>query len=81
MKLYCSRQKLNEAVSNVQRAVSSKSTMPALEGILIKTEDNKITLFGYDLDICITTSIPGVTVKEGAAIITAKLFSEIINIL
>ena len=79
MKFECNRSKLTEAVTNVQRAVSSKSTMPALEGILIKTEDNKITLFGYDLDICITTSIQGVTVKEGAAIITAKLFSEIIR--
>ena len=31
-----------EAVTNVQRAVSPKTTNPALEGILIKAENGKI---------------------------------------
>ena len=36
---------LVQAVTNVQRAVSSKSTIPALKGILIKTGDNCAVLF------------------------------------
>ena len=38
IQLTCDRQQLVEAVSNVQRAVSSKSSVPALEGILLKAE-------------------------------------------
>lgn len=79
MKFECNRHKLAEAVSNVQRAVSAKSSTPALEGILIKAENNKISLFGYDLDICITTTIDANIFKEGASVITAKLFSDIIR--
>ena len=75
----CNRHKLAEAVTNVQRAVSTKSSTPALEGILVKAEKNSLQLFGYDLDICITTTIDASVREEGAAIITARLFAEIIR--
>ncbi len=79
MKFTCNRHKLNEAVTNVQKAVSSKSTMPALEGILLKTQNNRISLCGYDLEIGITTSIDADIVTEGSIVINAKLFSDIIK--
>ena len=79
MKFTCSRQKLTEAVLNVMRAVSSKSTMPALEGILVKAKNSKLTLTGYDLEIGITTFIEAMIYEEGAVVINAKLFSEIIK--
>ncbi len=79
MKIECNRHKLTDAVTNVQRAVSTKSTNPALEGILLKAERNNIQLFGYDLDICITTTIDAAIREEGESIIPAKLFSEIIR--
>ncbi len=79
MKFTCSRQKLNEAVANVQRAVSPKSTTPALEGILIKTGNGKISLCGYDLELGITTTIEAEIQQEGAIVINARLFSDIIR--
>lgn len=79
MKFICERQKLNEAVTNVQRAVSSKSTMPALEGILIKAEQDHIDLCGYDLEIGITTSVNARVSEKGSIVINAKLFSDIIR--
>lgn len=79
MKFNCNRQKLNEAVINVQRAVSSKSTMPALEGILIKAQNNKITLCGYDLEIGITTTLDADVRENGAIVLNARLFSDIIR--
>lgn len=79
MKFVCNRQSLNEAVTNVQRAVSPKSTIAALEGILIKTLNGKISLCGYDLEIGITTSIDAEIHQEGSAVINAKLFSDIIR--
>ena len=79
MKFNCSRQKLNEAVLNVMRAVSSKSTMPALEGILIKAYEGKLVLSGYDMEIGITTSIDAMIYTEGAVVINARLLSDIIR--
>ena len=79
MKLNCSRQKLNEAVLNVMKAVSSKSTIPALECILLKAQNGKLTLTGYDLEIGITTFIDAMVYEDGAVAVNARLFSDIIK--
>ena len=79
MKFQCNRQKLNKAVENLQRVTASKTTIPALEGILLRAEKNKLTLCGYDLDIGITTSIDANIKTEGSVVVPAKLFSDIIK--
>ena len=57
MKIICSKALLVEAVSNVSRAVCTKSPIPALEGILLKAEENQLQLTGYDLELGIVTTI------------------------
>ncbi len=79
MKFSCNRQKLNDTVLNIQRAVASKSTISALEGILIKAVNNCLILTGYDLEIGITTSIDAMIYEEGAIVLNARLFSDIIR--
>ena len=79
MKLNCSQSKLAEAVTNVQRAVSSKTSLPALEGILIKAYKNQITLCGYDLEIGITTVIDADVITEGEIVVSAKLLGDIVR--
>ncbi|MCI8442086.1 MAG: DNA polymerase III subunit beta [Provencibacterium sp.] len=79
MKLVCNREKLCEAVANVSRAVASKSTILALEGILLKARDNVLTLTGYDLEIGITTTIEAEITEPGEIILTARLFSDMIR--
>ena len=51
MKITCSKSDLVSAVSNVSRAVSSKSSIPALEGVLIKAYEDKLNISGYNLEI------------------------------
>jgi len=79
MKLTCSQTALAEAVTNVQRAVSSKTSLPVLEGILIKAKNNQITLCGYDLEIGITTVIDADITDEGAIVVSAKLLGDIVR--
>lgn len=79
MKITCDRTSIVEAVSNVQRAVSTKSCLTALEGILLKTLDDKIELCGYDLEIGITTTIDATIDEPGEIVISAKIFSDIIR--
>ncbi len=79
MKLSFNKTELSHAVSNVQRAVSTKNSIPALEGILIKAYDNKVTLCGYDLEIGIRTVIDATIVEEGEVVLSAKLFSDIVR--
>jgi len=70
---------LVQAVTNVQRAVSTKSTIPALKGILIKTGENCAVLCGYDLSFGIRTQISAEIVEEGEIVLSAKLFGEIVR--
>lgn len=79
MKLNCLRSDLSNAVSNVQRAVSTKSTLPALEGVLLIAKDNKITISGYDLEIGIVTNIEATVIEPGEIVVSARLFGEIVK--
>ncbi len=79
MKFNCMRSDLSKAVSNVSRAVSSKSSQPALEGVLIKAYDNILSLTGYDLEIGITTDIEASVEENGEVVVSAKLLSDILR--
>ena len=80
MKFVCGKQELSKALNVVSKAVTSRTTIPVLKGILMKTtEDGKLTLSASDLDISIQDTID-VEVKEaGSIIVLAKLFEEIIR--
>lgn len=79
MKFTIEKRILTEAVGNLQRAVSAKTSIPALEGILIRSGEEKLILSAYDLEIGMQTELPAVISESGAIILTAKLFSEIVR--
>ena len=79
MRIFCDRQALADAVNNVQRAVASKSALPALEGILLKASASSLFLAGYDMELGITTTIEAQVNEPGEIVLTAKLFSEILR--
>lgn len=79
MKFSCVKSKLQEAVNIVQKAISSKSTMPILQGILIEAKEDKIILIGSDIDLSIETTISTNVEEEGKIVVNSRLFGEIIK--
>lgn len=80
MKIVCDTAVLCEAVANVSRAVSAKSALPVLSGILFRTDGLKaVTLSGYDLEMGITTTIPAEVEEEGELVLSAKLLFEMLR--
>jgi DNA polymerase-3 subunit beta len=79
MNIYCNKQALIDAVGNVGHAVSGKSALPALEGILIKASGNSLYLAGYDLDMGITTTIEADVRESGEIVLNARLFGDIVR--
>lgn len=87
MKLTILRNELNEAVQNVSKAVSSRSTIPILSGIKIDANDRGVTLTASDTDISIQSFIPleraeqqNATVhRAGSVVLPAKFFVEIVK--
>ncbi len=79
MKLICKTQKLSEICSNVQRAVSTKSSIPAIEGILLEAGENVLTLTGYDLEVGMITSMEARVEEAGSIILNAKILCDILR--
>ncbi|MBR1482730.1 MAG: DNA polymerase III subunit beta [Ruminococcus sp.] len=79
MKFSCLRSDLQSAISNVSRAVSTKSTIPALEGVLIKAYGEELNISGYNLEIGITTDVEATIQEQGEVVISAKLFFDIVR--
>lgn len=79
MKIVCSTETLSQACQNVQRAVSTKTSIPAIEGILLKAENGRLYLTGYDLEVGINTSIEAKVEQGGSIILNARYLCDIIR--
>lgn len=79
MNIYCNKQALIDAVGNVGHAASGKSTLPALEGILLRASGSSLYLAGYDLDMGITTTIEADVRQVGEIVLNARLFGDIVR--
>lgn len=79
MRFTVNRSDMTEAVGNVQRAVSTKTSIPALECILVSTGEGRLELCAYDLELGMTTAIPARVEEPGKAALPARIFSEIVR--
>ncbi len=78
MKIICNKEDMKSAVTKVIGAVSPKSSITAIEGILLKAFGNTLFIAGYDLEIGITATIPAEVSREGDVIFPAKLLLEML---
>lgn len=79
MKLTFKKDDLLNGINIVLKAVSSKTTMPILECILIDASADMIKLTGNDMELGIDTTVEGTILERGKIALDAKLFSEIIR--
>ncbi|PRR80358.1 DNA polymerase III subunit beta [Clostridium liquoris] len=79
MKITCEKNILQDAISIAQKAVTGKSTMQILQGILINAKNNSVIFTGSDIDLSIETKIKADVSEEGSIVVDAKLFGEIIR--
>lgn len=78
MKFSCEKALLTGAVSVASRAVAVKSSIPAMEGILIEAGET-LRLTGYNLETGIQATVPAEIVESGSLVLSARLFGEIVR--
>ena len=78
VKFSCEKALLQQAVSTVSRAVAAKSSIPALEGILLECED-VLRLSGYNMQTGIRTTLDADIGETGRIVLNARLFGEMIR--
>jgi len=79
MKFTAARLELSDRLQTVLSVISSKTTLPILANLLIKAEGEEISLSATDLDLSISTSLPGKVTKPGMTTMPARTFAEIIR--
>lgn len=80
MKFTCEKALLQGGVSIASRAVSPKSTIPALEGLLLELrEGGLLTITGYNQETGIRTNLNVDASEPDAIVLPARLFGEIIR--
>ena len=79
MKIICDKTLLSAAIDGVSRAVTPRSTTPALEGILLKAEGFNLTLTGYDMELGIVTTIEANVLEAGDIVLNAKLLNDMVR--
>ena len=79
MKIIFEKNNILKGINSVVKISSNKTTMPILEGILLQTDENKVKLTTYDLELGIECFVDAEIKEEGATVINAIMFSEIIR--
>lgn len=79
MNIICDKSLLSSAIDGVSKAVTLRSAIPALEGILLKADGFQLTLTGYDLEMAITTTIEANVREPGELVLSAKLLGDMVR--
>lgn len=80
MEFICNLEKLKTISNNVSLAINLKqTTMPILEGILLKCENNQLKLTGYDLSLGIVKNLKVNQKQKGKIVLKAQLFVDILR--
>ena len=78
MKFSCEKALLQSAIAVTSRAVAQKSSIPALEGLLLHA-DSRLTIAGYNLQPGIRTKGSADVTEPGEIVLNARLFGDIIR--
>ncbi len=79
MKFTCSQLTLVRAIGTISRAVSTRTTIPVLKGILLEVKNGNLIMTASDLDISIQTVEEIQGGEDGSAVVNARLFGDIIR--
>lgn len=79
MKLTATKENLLFGVNAVQKAVSTKTTLPILSCIKLEAKEGTLYFSATDLEIGIQCHLPAEVIFEGAIVVPARYFQEIVR--
>lgn len=79
MKISITKKELLKQVTIAQKAISSRTTMQILEGILFEAKDGYLTLSSTDFQLSIITKTFCDIEKEGKCVLNSQLFGNIVR--
>jgi DNA polymerase-3 subunit beta len=81
MKLTCSRDELAQRLGVVARAVSTRTSVQVLLGVLLRAEAGRLQLAATDMELSLRTSLDAEVSDEGAIVVPGRLLVELARLL
>ncbi|MBF4635970.1 DNA polymerase III subunit beta [Agreia pratensis] len=79
MKFQANRDVFSEAVSFAVKLLPQRTTLPILSGILIKADEDGLTLSSFDYEVSAQTQIAADVEEPGTVLVSGRLLSDIAN--
>jgi DNA polymerase III subunit beta len=79
MRISCAQEQLSRGLAVVGRAVGGRTTLPVLNNVLLASDGERLKLSATNLEIGITTWVPGTVEGEGQLTVPARLLADFVN--
>jgi DNA polymerase-3 subunit beta len=79
MKLKVTQENLNKALGLVARVASTRGTLPILSNVLLRIDENRLSVSATNLDIAISCQLGAQVQSEGSLTVPARLLQDFIN--
>lgn len=80
MEIKIIQEKLAKALNNVSRvAAGSRAALPILNNVLIRVDENKVSLTTTNLDMAVVSFLPASQCKNGVVTVPARLMAEFVG--
>jgi DNA polymerase III subunit beta len=81
MKVTCPREELAQKLGVVGRAVSSRTSVNILTGIMLRAEEGRLSLAATDMEISLRVTLDAQVEEEGSVVIPGRLLVDIVRLL
>lgn len=80
MEIKILQEKLAKGLNSVSRvAAGARATLPILNNVLIRVDDNKVSLTTTNLDMAVVSFLPATSGKNGVVTVPARLMAEFVS--
>src|SRR3989338_1871218 len=79
MKLKVTQENLAKALNSVARVANSRSTLPILSNVILKTVGTRVSIAATNLEIAITHFVGSKVTQEGAITVPARLMQDFVS--
>ncbi len=79
MKFTAIKANLTNALATVQKAMSSKNTVPILSGIYLHAEDGMLTMTATDMEVRIEATVPVEVIEAGDTVVQGRAFVDLVR--
>lgn len=76
MRIRAERDDLVDVLGRAARAVSARSPLPILQGLLVMVSGQRLQVLGTDLDMAVRTELEVEVLEEGRTVVPARLITE-----